>query len=221
MSTSTVGQIQEFQPELECITSYIERLNLFLAANDIADRKRVPVLLSVIGAKIYTLLRNLMEPTLPQDATFDDLVKILKTHFEPQPVIIAERFHFHRRTQAVGETISDYIAQLRKLTLHCKYGDHLDDALRDQFVCGILNDAIQKRLLSEPDLTLVKAMEAADQTAKALKGTEAVVQKVTSSKPSSCYRCGRTNHTSSDCKFKDAKCHKCGKIGHIATVCRS
>ena len=227
MSTSTVGQIQEFQPELECITSYIERLNLFLAANDIADRKRVPVLLSVIGAKIYTLLRNLMAPTLPQDATFDDLVKILKTHFEPQPVIIAERFHFHRRTQAVGETISDYIAQLRKLTLHCKYGDHLDDALRDQFVCGIRNDAIQKRLLSEPDLTLIKAMqiaqgmEAADQTAKALKGTEAVVQKVTSSKPSLCYRCGRTNHTSSDCKFKDAKCHKCGKIGHIATVCRS
>ena len=100
------------------------------------------MLLSVIGAKIYTLLRNLMAPTLPQDVTFDDLIKILKSHFEPQPVIIAERFRFHRRTQAVGETISDYIAQLRKLTLHCKYGDHLDDALRDQFVCGIHSDAI-------------------------------------------------------------------------------
>ena len=70
-------------------------------------------------------------------------------------------------------------------------------------------------------MQIAQGMEAADQTAKALKGTEAVVQIVTSSKPASCYRCGRTNHTSSDCKFKDAKCHKCGKIGHIATVCRS
>ena len=107
MATSTVGQIQEFQPGLECISSYMEQLNLYFAANDIADRKRVPVLLSVIGAKIYTLLRNLLAPTLPQDVTFDDLIKILKSHFEPQPVIIA--IHFHRRTQAVRETISDYI----------------------------------------------------------------------------------------------------------------
>ena len=37
----------------------------------------------------------------------------------------------------------------------------------------------------------------------------------------SCYRCGRTNHSAADCKFKDAECHHCGKKGHIAPVCRS
>ena len=34
-------------------------------------------------------------------------------------------------------------------------------ALRDRLVCGLHNELIQKRLLSEPDLPLVKASEIA------------------------------------------------------------
>ena len=89
------------------------------------------------------------------------------------------------------------------------------------------SDTIQKRLLSEPDLTPLKTiqiaqgMESADWNVKALQGTETLVQKFTSSKPSSWYRCGKTNHGLSEWKFKDGKCHKCVKIGHIATICHS
>ena len=36
-----------------------------------------------------------------------------------------------------------------------------------------------------------------------------------------CYRCGKSNHLASQCKFKEATCHKCQKKGHIASVCRS
>ena len=82
-----------------------------------------------------------MAQSLAQYDTIDDLVKILKSHFEPQQ---AKHFHFHCHTPALGETISDYIAQLRNLTLHCKYKDHLDDASQDQFLCGIYSDTIQK-----------------------------------------------------------------------------
>ena len=44
-------------------------------------------------------------------------------HFEPKPVIIAERFQFHRRNQAVGETAAEYEAELRKLATHCAFGE--------------------------------------------------------------------------------------------------
>ena len=56
------------------------------------------------------------------------------------------------------------------------------------------SDTVQKRL---PDLTLLKAIriaqgtESADWNAKALKGTETVVQKFTTSKPTSWFTVGR------------------------------
>lgn len=118
------------------------------------------------------------------------------------------------------------MAELRRLSTHCKFGAFLDEALRDRLVCGLRSEPIQKKLLTEADLTLTKAidlsvgMEAADKNAKSLKGPDAAVNRVTP-KQKACYRCGRTSHDQSECKFREAECHNCGKRGHIAPVCRS
>ena len=45
------------------------------------------------------------------------------------------------------------------------------------------------------------------------------VQKCTASVPR--YRCGKSNHASSSCRFIKATCHYCQKKGHIAKVCWS
>lgn len=34
-----------------------------------------------------------------------------------------------------------------------------------------------------------------------------------------CFRCGRKNHRSPDCRFKDAKYNKCQKTGYLANIC--
>ena len=232
MARAAFGQLQEFQPDSESVTAYIERATLFFAANDVPEEKQVPVLLSAIGVKTYSLLRNLVAPARPQDKTFEQLVEALKRHFEPQPAVIAERFHFHRRNQHAGESIAEYMAELRRLSTHCQFDATLDQALRDRLVCGLRSEGIQKRLLTETDLTLKRAvelaqgMEAADRNAKSLKGSEAVVAKVTKDpggrrSTTACRHCGKNNHEARDCRFRDAKCHQCGKTGHIAPVCWS
>lgn len=48
----------------------------------------------------------------------------------------AERFRFHRRHQTEGKTLTDYIVDLKRLASTCKFGHFLNDALRDQLVCG-------------------------------------------------------------------------------------
>jgi len=181
-TTPAIGRLQEYNPDNELFSSYLERVQLFFIANDIAAEKRVAVFLSVMGSKTYSLLRCLVPPpTLPQDKTFAELASILKKHFELKPLVIAERFHFHQHSQAVGESISDYMAELRRLTTHCAYGDHLDEALRDRLVCGLRNETIQRKLLSEADLTLARAieisqgMEAAEKNAKSLKKGESSI----------------------------------------------
>lgn len=100
MARPTFGTLQEFIPGSESVTAYLERVNVSFKANDIAAGKRVPVLLSVVGAKTYALLRSLTSPTLPQEKSFDELAAALTSHFQPKPLLIAERFHFHRRDQS-------------------------------------------------------------------------------------------------------------------------
>jgi len=150
---TTFGQIQEFSPEIESIEAYIERVELYFEANNIAEDRQVAVFLSVIGGKNYTLLRNLLSPEKPSAKTLAELTAVLKKHFAPKRVVVAERFRFYRREQAVGESVADYEAELRRLATHCDFGEYLDQALRDRLVCGLRSEATQKHLLSKSDLT--------------------------------------------------------------------
>ena len=59
------------------------------------------------------------------------------------------------------ESVTEYHAALRKLATHCSFEDHLDQALRDRFVCGLRNQRMQRRLLIEADLDIKKALDLA------------------------------------------------------------
>ena len=68
------------------------------------------------------VLRNLVAPSKPQDKSMLELTTVLKKHFEPKPIVIAERFYFHRRNLAVGESIAEYVAELRRLAMNTNSG---------------------------------------------------------------------------------------------------
>ena len=129
----TFGHLLEFEPEKESIMTYVERAQLFFNANDIKEEKQVAIL----------LLRSLLSPESPKDKSFEQLAMVLKQHFEPTPVIIAQWFRFHCRNQAAGELVAECIAELRRLAAHCKFEGYLEDTLRDRLVC-VLRDASVK-----------------------------------------------------------------------------
>ena len=81
-------------------------------ASSIEDDKLVPTLLTVVGSEHYSLLHGFVSPQLPKDKTFDELVTLLKRHYDPEPIIIAEHFHFYRRNQGSSKFVGDYLAQL-------------------------------------------------------------------------------------------------------------
>ena len=133
---------------------------------------------------------------------------------------------FHKQDQKDGESVAEFISELKRLSTNCNY---LDDALRDRFMCGLKKDLIQKKLLSGSDLNFTKvvetaqSIEAVDKQARPMKmGTteqdselNQVSQKIT------CFRCGKSNHKANQCRFRDAECHKCSKCEHLKSVCRS
>ena len=148
----------------------------------------------------------------------------------PKPLVIAERFRFFKRQQAVGESVSEYCAVLQILSETCDFGANLEDSLRDRVVCGIRSDQSQKRFLTEKNLTFKKAKEMALAMEMAIKdtkeqqgatgGAENVNKMRKSGDNKPCYRCGKSNHVSDDCNFKNTKCNNCGKIGHIYRKCK-
>ncbi|XP_041376823.1 uncharacterized protein K02A2.6-like [Gigantopelta aegis] len=224
----------------------VERLELYFICNDSDNEKRVPALLSLIGGNTYSLLRGLTAPAKPASLRFDAIVKILKEYFNPKPIIIAERFRFHKRDQRQGETIGEYIAEIRKLSQYCEFEGYLYDALRDRLVCGMNHEQTQRKLLSIVELTYQQAvdisiaMETAERDAGELQSkhgqniNSSAVHKVKVSgfkmkdrsrnsrgNNKSCFRCLGTNHEPQDCRWKNETCHACNKKGHIKKACRS
>ena len=60
--------IGEFDSTQEDWRTYVERVNLYLIANDVTKAaKKKAILLSVCGAKNYHILRNLVAPRTPTE----------------------------------------------------------------------------------------------------------------------------------------------------------
>lgn len=71
MATGLVGSVGAFVPETETISAYVERLQLYLIANDIKDKKKVSVLLMVIGPKVLV-----KEPPGTYPTTREDICQV-------------------------------------------------------------------------------------------------------------------------------------------------
>ncbi len=226
-----VGQIGPYDETVEQWSSYTELFDYFVKANGIKDEVLVPTFLSVIGSKTYNLLRSLVQPNKPGDCLLKDIVALLQEHYAPKPLIIAERFRFHKRNQVEGESIAQFVAVLKQLSEHCEFGTALNDTIRDRFVCGLRSKTIQKRLLCENNLTLERAIEISVSMEMAAKEAQELsvssqVHKVYSEKikqdgKKACYRFGKSGHQAQDCWYKDKDCRNCGRKGHIERACQN
>lgn len=219
------SMVTAFDNTTQSWEEYSEMLDFFFKANNIAEpERRKAVLLSGIGAATYSLLRNLVSPALPKNKTYSQLTAELRKHFDPKPR-------------------EEYMVELRKLALHCDYKD-LEEMLRDRLVCGVKDEGMQRRLLSESKLTfekaleLCQAMEAASKDVIEMQGklsvdtamhtrvqkTQVGIHKVSADKTQrkfpSCYR-RKGQHIAAECKFATELCPNCGKQGHIKKACKS
>ena len=59
--------------------------------------------------------------------------------------------------------IATFVTELRRLTINCDFGNFLDDTLGDRLVCRRQNEQTQRKLLSEKHLSLVKALDIAQE----------------------------------------------------------
>ena len=107
MASAIFGSISEYYCETESFTEWIERLEQWFIANNIdnAEKKRA-LLLSLIGAKGYKLIRSLAQ-NKPTEKSYEELKKLMNDHLHPVPNEIDQIYIFYKRDQTVGETVKD------------------------------------------------------------------------------------------------------------------
>ena len=94
--------------------------------------RKVALLLTVIAVKsLWLAVKSCAKPA---DKDFAEIVQVMQDHLSPKPLTIAERFKFHQRNQGENESVFKYLAELRKLSKKCEFGNYLEEALRDRLV---------------------------------------------------------------------------------------
>ena len=160
--TSMIGKEGPFDGTQDEWEHYVERLGFYFTANKVNDKgQRKAVLLSVCGAQMYKLIRNLLAPQTPDAFEYDDIVKRVQDHVRPKPSVILQRFRFNSLSRKEGESVADFVTELRRLSTNCAFGDTLSDMLRDRLVCGINEEKIYQRLLQVANLTYEDALRIA------------------------------------------------------------
>ena len=244
----TYGRLEAYN-ESDDWTSYKERVDQYFVANKITESAtQKAIFLATVGVTAYGTLRNILAPVKPCDAVWPDITEALNKHYSPEPSSLVQRCKFYSRFRRDSETISIYVAELRKLSEHCKFGTVLEESLRDRLVAGVKDAAIQRKLLEEEaTLTFKRAFELALQIETTRKDTDllqahtpkgtAAVNKVNLSKPNhpkkkydnSKWKPNKNWEPSNNSSPKpgtfssssdSTTCHRCGSSNHRGKDCK-
>lgn len=223
---------EPFNPTTSKFDRWLDRLQISFRIYHVREAEKRDFLLHYMGGPTYDVLCNKLKSAEPHTKTYDEIVTLLKEHFSPTPLEILENFKFASRKQLEHESLQDYMLDLEKLAQTCNFGDHLDKALRNQFVFGIRNRVIQSRLLEVRELTLTKAKEIAFGMEMSHRGTDEIhssrskteVQHIEHGKnktkknvqPSN----KRNSRQASTNDGQNKRCYRCGDPSHLADQCK-
>lgn len=160
-----VGQQQVMQPAIVGVGSSIgsiktfvhgddwkihkERLEHYFLANYVEDTRKASVLLTALDWKVYKTVSDLCHPSTPSGKTYEQLCKIMKSHFSPRVAVFRERKNFYELRQKPDETESQWYARVKEGAVLCEFGGELDGRIKDKFITAMKEGRVLERVLEE------------------------------------------------------------------------
>ena len=223
---------------------WLQSFQYFLVAKGVVnDAQKKALLLQTAGIEVQEWYETLTDPGPKEEfeedtATyFEKTVRTLNAYFVTKLNEPYERHVFRNMAQQERETVSQFIARLRKQSQNRNFANP-DFDIRDQVIDKCRSSELRKKLLAKKHPTLQKvqevarSMETVDLQAKKMGAQDSVcsteeplgVNKVVStsdSKPPKqpkekkrlgrCYRCGQEGHFRKDksCSARQSVCMKC------------
>lgn len=144
---------------------------LFITASGSRSKSKTvqaAILQNRLGAEAQDLLKTLK---LSDEALNDPtaIIEALNNFVKPKVNETFECFKFTSRTRQDGETIEQYLTELRKLNKNCNYNELQDGLIRDNIIRHMKDKKLQQTVLKVKDLKLedlidsIKAHEASEE----------------------------------------------------------
>ena len=231
-----VGSIEAYNPKSDEWSTYKGRLEFYLQINKITDAamKRA-ALLTLIGNDGFRMLTDLHFPTKLIDVTYYTLIEDLDKAYGKNVSKMASRLRFGTVSQHEGQSIDEFIAELRHATMDSGFGDQLENRLKDQFLIGLRSDhIIKKKLLEDKDkdladiFTKVRALELVDREHSSSKSmlTHSDTQHIRTSRSPQRNEVDTRHHAIQQgsanlnaYRASGVSCHRCGRRGHQPEQC--
>lgn len=135
------SQMPEFVPKSQQWDEWKERLEIHFAEIGATEEPvQRSTLLKAIGTEPYKMLRALCDPEIPAKKTYAELCALLSTHFMPPVILYRERLNFYTANKNSDESVTEWYARCKTLALSCKFGDSLENYVRDKFMTGMANE---------------------------------------------------------------------------------
>ncbi|GBM86008.1 Uncharacterized protein K02A2.6 [Araneus ventricosus] len=149
-------------PSLKLNSNHVEswklwkqRFKLYMDSTS-PDNQKVAILLHVIGVECLEIYNTFSEVS---SVSINDILDKFEAHFVSQRNITYERQRLFLLVRREGQSVDDFISELRKQLINCDYGSLSDYVLVDQLVRGLRESRLRERLLRVPDLDINKAVD--------------------------------------------------------------
>lgn len=229
-----------------------EHLKFYLTATEAdgkADNVKTSMLLTLIGPKGRELYES-FDLSEDEKLKLDPVLKKFDEYCNPRKNITILRNKFLVQRQGEDQSFNDFVADLKRLSLDCEFGNLRDDLVKDMIVTGVHDSQLRERLLRTSDLTFANAVKIGVAYDESKVHTSALkksmkVDKIRQNfkknfKPGGksgksnfqghnsqqhnfikyCRYCGGS-HQRAKCPAYGAECHNCKKMNHFTACCRA
>lgn len=219
-----------FDPSTEAWNLYQVRFEAALrVARITTDQDKSSLLISSLSPAVFRRLYHSLQPRNLAEVPFRELVEKMSAHYTPKTFKEFERLKLFSTRQQEEQTVRDYMERLSAIISRCEYEGETDlraCSLLTAFIVGLRDERLRARLVLEKNLTIDSALRLAEGCLAAASESRQLHSdnSVHLLKPDAarrCFRCGNSNHSADDCRFRAEECRSCGKKGHIAKMCRS
>ncbi len=125
-----------------------QRFQIYLEASGASekeDKTKACLFLHVIGEDALDVYNN-FDFTAGDELKLDKILQKFDDYCTPKKNTTYERHKFFTCGQKPGETIDQYVNELRTKAKSCEFGDLADSLITDRVICGIPSDNLRERL---------------------------------------------------------------------------
>jgi len=143
-----------------------QRLSLYLLAsnkNTCSDEIKTAILLTLLGEEGINIYNTFSGKKIHDDKNVPIFQKVISAFAEyclgKKKNIIFERFNFLKYKRQHGQSLENFVTQLKLLAASCEYGELTDSIIRDQIIINTSDVVVQEQLINKSDLSLEKTVE--------------------------------------------------------------